>query len=196
MRVENPVRLGGFAAILAGVLLVVSDLLRLYIVNLAGTAVLDSIFFVEGWVSVLLAVVVQLGLVGLYAPYARAAGILGLVGLILASVGIELTMGSSFAFPFDRPTVWPWETEEYWEEPLAAILVLGLSFVLGCVLLGIAMLRARVYPQAAVALFIVGALILLTPLALSDVIFAVALVWLGHAIYARRGEEAPQPTPA
>jgi hypothetical protein len=196
MRVENPVRLGGFAAILAGVLLVVSDLLRLYIVNLAGTAVLDSIFFVEGWVSVLLAVVVQLGLVGLYAPYARAAGILGLVGLILASVGIELTMGSSFAFPFDRPTVWPWETEEYWEEPLAAILVLGLSFVLGCVLLGIAMLRARVYPRAAVALFIVGALILLTPLALSDVIFAVALVWLGYAIYARRGEEAPQPTPA
>ena len=196
MRVENPVRLGGFAAILAGILLVVSDLLRLYIVNLAGTAVLDSIFFVEGWVSVLLAVVVQLGLVGLYAPYARAAGILGLIGLILASVGIELTMGSSFAFPFDRPTVWPWETEEYWEEPLAAILVLGLSFVLGCVLLGIAMLRARVYPRAAVALFIVGALILLTPLALSDVIFAVALVWLGYAIYARRGEEAPQPTPA
>jgi hypothetical protein len=194
MRVENPVRLGGFAAILAGILLVVSDLLRLYIVNLAGTAVLDSIFFVEGWVSVLLAVVVQLGLVGLYAPYARAAGILGLIGLILASVGIELTMGSSFAFPFDRPTVWPWETEEYWEEPLAAILVLGLSFVLGCVLLGIAMLRARVYPRAAVALFIVGALILLTPLALSDVIFAVALVWLGYAIYARRGEEAPQPT--
>ena len=196
MRVQNPVRLGGFAAILAGVLLVVSDLLRLYIVNLAGTAVLDSIFFVEGWVSVLLAVVVQLGLVGLYAPYAKAAGILGLIGLILASVGIELTMGSSFAFPFDRPTVWPWETEEYWEEPLAAILVLGLSFVLGCVLLGIAMLRARVYPRAAVALFIVGALILLTPLALSDVIFAVALVWLGYAIYARRGEDAPQPTPA
>jgi uncharacterized protein YceK len=196
MRVENPVRLGGFAAILAGILLVVSDLLRLYIVNLAGTAVLDSIFFVEGWVSVLLAVVVQLGLVGLYAPYARAAGILGPIGLILASVGIELTMGSSFAFPFDRPTVWPWETEEYWEEPLAAILVLGLSFVLGCVLLGIDMLRARVYPRAAVALFIVGALILLTPLALSDVIFAVALVWLGYAIYARRGEEAPQPTPA
>jgi hypothetical protein len=58
------------------------------------------------------------------------------------------------------------------------------------------MLRARVYPRAAVALFIVGALILLTPLALSDVIFAVALVWLGYAIYARRGEEAPQPTPA
>lgn len=196
MSIENPVRLGGFAAILAGALLIISDLLRLYINNLAGPAVLDSIFFVEGWVSVLLAVVVQLGLVGLYAPQARAVGILGLIGLVLASIGIELTMGSSFAFPFDRPIVFPWETKEYWEEPLAAVLVLGLSFVLGCVLLGIAMLRARVYPRAAAALFIVGALILITPLALSDVIFAVAVAWLGYTIYAGGDEEAPQPAHA
>jgi hypothetical protein len=193
MRVENPVRLGGCAAILAGILLVVSDLLRLYIVNLAGTAVLDSIFFVEGWVSVLLAVVVKLGLVGLYAPCARAAGILGLIGLILASVGIELTMGSSFAFPLDRPTVWPWETEEYWEEPLASVLMLGLSFVLGCVLLGVGMLRARVYSQAAAALFIAGALIVLTPPALSDVIFAVAMIWLGYKIFSGEVQRTAQP---
>ncbi len=194
MKLEDPVRLGGLAAILAGVLLVVSDLLRLYINNFAGPGVLESIFFVEGWVSVLLAVVVQLGLVGLYAPQARGAGVLGLIGLVLASIGVELTMGSSFVFAFDRPIVFPWETEEYWEEPLAAVLVLGLSFVLGCVLLGVGMLRARVYPRAATALFIVGALILLTPLALSDVIFAVALVWLGYAIYAGRDEEASPST--
>jgi hypothetical protein len=196
MTLENPVRLGGFAAILAGVLLVVSDLLRLYIINLAGPAVLESIYFIEGWISVLLAVVVQLGLVGLYAPQAKEAGILGLVGLVLASIGIELTMGSSFVFPFNRPIVFPWETEEYWEEPLAALLVFGLSFVLGCVLLGVGMLRARVYSRAATTLFIVGALILLSPLALSDVIFAVAVAWLGYAIFAGKGEEAPQPTHA
>jgi len=193
IKIENPVRLGGFAAILAGVLLIISDLLRLYINNLASSDVLMSIFFVDGWIGVLLAVVVQLGLVGLYAPQARAAGILGLIGLVLASIGIELTMGASFSFPFNRPIVWPWETEEYWEEPLAALLVFGLSFVLGCVLLGVAMLKSRAYPRAATALFIVGALILLTPLALSDVIFAVAVAWLGYAIYTERSEEAPQP---
>jgi hypothetical protein len=71
MKLEYPVRMGGLAAILAGVLLVFSDLLRLYINNPAGTGALESIFFVEGWISVLLAVVVQLGLVGLYAPQAR-----------------------------------------------------------------------------------------------------------------------------
>ncbi len=196
MRIENPVRLGGFAAIVAGALLIVSDLLHLYINIVAGPGVLMSIFLVEGWVGVLLAVVMQLGLFGLYAPQAKEVGILGLIGFVLASIGIQLTMGSSFAFAFDRPIVWPWESEEYWEEPLAAVLVFGLSFVLGCVLLGVGMLRARVYSQAAVALFIAGALILLTPPALSDVVFAVALIWLGYTIFSGEAEEAPQPTRA
>jgi hypothetical protein len=62
--------------------------------------------------------------------------------------------------------------------------------------LGVGMLRARVYSRAATTLFIVGALILLSPLALSDVIFAVAVAWLGYAIFAGKGEEAPQPTHA
>jgi hypothetical protein len=98
MKLEYPVRMGGLAAILAGVLLVFSDLLRLYINNPAGTGALESIFFVEGWISVLLAVVVQLGLVGLYAPQARGAGVLGLIGLVLASIAVRLTMGSSFVY--------------------------------------------------------------------------------------------------
>src|SRR5215210_5012592 len=193
MFLKDPVRLGGFTAILAGALLVVADLLRLYITNVANADTVQDIFFVDGWVGVLLAVVVQLGLVGLYAPRAKAVGILGIIGLVIAFLGIMLTMGASFTFPFNRPIVWPWETEEYGEEPLAALLVFGLSFVLGCILLGVAMLKTRVYPRAATALFIVGALILLTPLALSDVIVAVAVAWLGYDIYIERSEDAPQP---
>src|SRR5215210_4221123 len=142
MFLKAPVRLGGFTAILAGALLVVADLLRLYITNVADADTVQDIFFVDGWVGVLLAVVVQLGLFGLYAPRAKAVGILGLIGLVITFVGIMLTKGSSFAFPFNRPIVWPWQVAEYAEEPLSAILVLGLSFVLGCVLLGIGMLRA------------------------------------------------------
>src|SRR5918911_1762861 len=190
MFLKDPVRAGGFAAILAGALLVVSDLLRLYIRHVAGADTVQGIFLVDGWVGVLLAVVMQLGLVGLYAPKAKAVGIVGLIGLVIAFVGIMLTMGASFVFPFNRPIVWPWETQAYGEEPLSAILVLGLSFVLGCVLLGVGMLRVQVYPRAATTLFIVGALILLTPLALDDVIFAVALAWLGYEIFIGRGEEA------
>ncbi|MCA1731298.1 MAG: hypothetical protein LC751_18445 [Actinobacteria bacterium] len=138
--------------------------------------------------SVILAVVMQLGLVGLYASQARAAGILGLLGLIVALIGIELVMGASFVFPFARPIVWPWQVEEYAEEPLSAVLVLGLSFVVGCVLLGVSIIRARAYSRAAAILFIVGALILLTPLALDDVIFAVGMAWLGHEIFVGKRE--------
>ena len=56
MMLENLVRLGG-AALLAGALLVVSDLLRLYITNVADADTVQDIFFVDGWVGVLLAVV-------------------------------------------------------------------------------------------------------------------------------------------
>jgi hypothetical protein len=192
MLLRTPVQLGGLAAIIAGALLVLSDLSRLYITNFAGQSTVNRIYLFEGWVGVILAVVMQLGLVGLYASQARAAGILGLLGLVVALIGIELVMGASFVFPFARPIVWPWQVEEYAEEPLSAVLVLGLSFVLGCVLLGVSILRTRAYSRAAAILFIVGALILLTPLALDDVIFAVGLAWLGYEIFAGKREEASQ----
>src|SRR5919199_3993801 len=96
LKLEDPVRLGGFAAILAGVLLVVSDLLRLYVRNVADADTVQYIFFVDGWVGMLLAVVVQLGLVGLYAPKAKAIGVVGVIGLVIAFVGIMLTRGASF----------------------------------------------------------------------------------------------------
>jgi hypothetical protein len=190
MRLENPLRLAGMVAMLAGGLLIVSDLLRLYVTILASQDTINSLFLYEGWVGVLLAVIVQLSLFGIYASQARASGILGLMGLILALVGVQLAMGASFIFPFNRPIVWPWQATEYSEEPLSAILVLGLSFVLGCVLLGLGTFRARVHSHLAAALLIIGALILLTPLPLDDVVFAAGLIWIGYEMFAGRSKEA------
>ena len=99
-------------------------------------------------------------------------------------------MGASFIFPFNRPIAWPWQDTGYSEEPLSAILVLGLSFALGCVLLGVVTFMARIYSQLAAALFLAGALIILTPLALDDVVFAAVLIWIGYEIFAGRSEEA------
>jgi hypothetical protein len=193
----NPLRWGGFAALLSGGLLIAGDVLRLYVEFLTDpTAFFMSTLFLDGWVGVFVAVVIQLGLIGVYAPQARAAGIPGLAGFVLASIGVELTMGSSFIYPFDRPVIFPWENPEmYWEEPLAAILVFGLSFVLGCVLLGVGMLRAQAYPRAASVLFIIGGLLLLLPVALSDVVFALAMAWVGYILFVG-SREAPQPARA
>jgi len=127
---------GGLAALLAGVLLILSDLLRLYI-DLVDPALFSYLslggmlgFGLDGFLGLILAVLMQLGLVGLYARQAQAAGIVGLIGLVLATFGVQLSMGSSFVFAFIRAVVWPWETGEYFEEPFGSVVVLGLGFVL------------------------------------------------------------------
>ena len=185
---------GGLAALLAGVLLILSDLLRLFI-ELVDPSLLGDMslggalgFGIDGSLGLILSVLMQLGLVGLYAFRAKAVGTLGLIGLVLTTFGVQLSMGSSFVFGFIRATVWPWETAEYFEEPFGSVLVLGLGFVLGCVLLGVAMIRDDFYPRVAAALFIVGALILLLPLPLSDVIFGGAMALLGYMILREASE--------
>jgi hypothetical protein len=62
------------------------------------------------------------------------------------------------------------------------------------VLLGAGTFRARIYSQLAAALFLAGALILLTPLALDDVVFAAGLIWIGYEIFAGKKERSsPEP---
>ena len=186
MKRNIPLRLGGLAALLAGVLLIFSDLLQLYI-RLIDPGSFRSILFLDGLLGVLLAVLVQIGVVALYAPRARTLGILGVLGFVTVTIGVRVAMGSSFVFAFIKPIVGPWDAE-FFEEPVGSILRLGLTFVLGWVLLGVAMLRADAYPRAAVALLIVGALILLLPLPLSDLIFAGVVAWLGYALFTGRAE--------
>src|SRR5918995_7139214 len=187
LTIENPARLGGLAALLAGVLLLVSELVRLYI-DFFDPGAYQSIFTIDPWLGVLLGVLLQLGLVGLYVPRANVVGVLGAIGFFLAFVGAWLTTGSSFVDAFTKPGLIPSGEPEEFFGPLA---LFGLTFVLGWVLFGVAMLRSRVYPRSAVILLIVGVLILLLPLPLSGVIFAVASAWIGYVHFAEREGEAP-----
>jgi hypothetical protein len=181
------------------VLLILSDLLRLYIdlvdPGLFADMSLGGVlgFGIDGLLGLILAVLMQLGLFGLYARHAKVAagGILGLIGLVLATLGVQVSMGSSFVFAFIRAIVWPWETTEYFEEPFGSVILLGSGFVLGCILLGVAMLKEDFYPRVAAALFIVGALILLLPLPLNDVILGGAMSWLGYTVL-QEGRENTQ----
>jgi len=188
VRLTNPVQWGGLAALLAGVLLILSDLRRLYsdLIDpylLRTMSLSAAIPFGSDWsLGLILAVLLLLGLFGLYAYHAKNEGRLGLIGLVLVTFGVQLSMGSSFVFPFIRSIVWPWETVEYFEEPFGSVAVLALGFVLGSILLGVAMLRGDFYPRVVTVLFIVGAVILLLPLPLDDVIFGGAMAWLGYTL--------------
>jgi hypothetical protein len=198
LTLENPVRLGGLAALLAGVLLIISELLSslppdFFPIRISGGELaIYGWLGVEGYLGVLLAVLVQIGLVGLYAPQARAAGSLGLVAIFMAFIGARLFMLNSFVTPFARPFAWTSEgytLEEFW----GPVAIFALSFVLGWVLFGVATLRAGLYPRVAAALLIAGALILLLPLPLGGVVFGGALAWIGYVLFAGSGEEALQP---
>jgi hypothetical protein len=187
LTIENPARLGGLAALLAGVLLFVSELVRLYI-DVFNPGAYQSIFTIDPWLGVLLGVLLQLGLVGLYVPRANVLGVLGAVGFFLAFSGAWLTTGSSFVDAFTKPGRLPsGEPEEFF----GPLLLFGLTFVLGWVLVGIAMFRSRAYPRSAVALLVAGALILLLPLPLYGVVFAVALAWIGYILLTESVREAP-----
>ena len=179
MRVEDPVRLGGLAALLAGVLLFVSELVRLYI-DFFNPGTYQSIFPIDPWLGVLLGVLLQLGLVGLYVPRANVVGVLGAVGFFLAFIGAWLTTGISFVDAFAKPSSLP-EGEP--EEFFGPFVRFALSFVLGWLLLGVAMFRSRAYPRSDVTLLIAGVLILLLPLPLSGAVFAVALAWIGYVLF-------------
>jgi hypothetical protein len=185
VRVENPVQWGGLIVLLASLLLLISQLLRLYL-DYVNPGAAQGIFPIDPGLGVLLGVLMQIGLVGMYAPQAKAAGILGVVGFSIAFMGVWLTMGSSFIFPFIKPYAWPsGEPEEFWA-PLA---IFGLTFVLGWVLFAVATFRAGRYSREVTLFLLVGALILLLPLPFSDFIFTVALAWVGYTLLTRRGEE-------
>ena len=193
MRIYNPLRLCGLAALLVGVLLLISEFLRLYL-DYFNPEAYSSIFRLDGGLGLLLGVLVQLGLVGLYAPQVKETGVLGLIGFFIAFTGAWLTTGGSFVDAYDKPSIWVpellsgGELEEFWG-PLA---LFALTFALGWVLFGVATLRAGIYPRAAASLLIAGTLILSLPLPLGGAIFAVAVAWMGYFLFSRSGEEAVQ----
>lgn len=193
MELENPVRLGGLTALLVGVLLVISELASLYFLYLYPIIfghyfALGEWVVVDGYLGRLVSVLLQLGLVGLYARQVRAAGALGVVAFFMSFVGAWFAVGGSFISPFGRPSAFPpgGELEEFWEAMAGFTLV----FVLGWALFGVATLRAGIYPRAAGALLIAGSLILILPLPLSGTFFAVAVAWLGYILFMERSEEA------
>jgi hypothetical protein len=190
VRLENYMRLCGLAALLAGVLLFVSEFLRLYL-DYFDPGAYTSIFGLDAWLGLLLGVLVQLGLLGLYAPQVKETRALGAVGFFIAFVGAWLTTGSSFVDAYDKPSIWVpellsgGELEEFW----GPVALFALTFALGWILFGVATLRAGIYPRAAATLLIAGALILVLPLPLGGVPFAVAVAWMGYFLFSRSGEE-------
>ena len=158
-----------------------------------------------------------LGITGLYARQVKETGWLGLAGFLLLSLCWALQTAFVFAEAFIMPllaTTAPKFVDGYLgtaagrasEVNLGALPALytlvGILYVLGGLLFGIATLRAGILPRWAAGLLAVASA--LTPTAallphqiqrLAAVPVALALAWLGYALWSERREQASEPSP-
>jgi hypothetical protein len=149
-----------------------------------------------------------LGMIGLYARQVEETGWLGLAGYLLLSLSWWLQTGYVFTETFILPVL-ATEAPGFVESFLGifngvpgemnigalptAYSLVGLLYILGSLLFGIATFRAGILPRWAAGLLIVAALV--TPAAallphaiqrFAAVPFGVALAWLGYALWSER----------
>lgn len=196
MSYATVVRLGGLAALVGGVLVVITGLVELIALDYEDfdeTALTGTYAFVS--LLYLFAVILVLGgLVGLYAGQLEAAGPLGLFGFLVAFFGTALLVGAVWFQTLAARTL-ALAVPGFFEDDPAGW-GMGSSYVLaalGWLLFGVATLRARVYPRWAAILLIIGAVLLGLPVPGVEIVFAVAVAWLGFVLFT--GRAAAERTP-
>jgi hypothetical protein len=203
MSSSDLIRWAGLAAILAGVLLVVADLLNLAIgfdedEPFSETAT-TGIYAFQSVVNLLAAVLLLIGLVGLYARQSEAAGpagLLGLAGFLVAFLGTALVTGLLWASLFIVPTL-AVEVPAFLDQvegPPPGFFLTFITFAVGWLLFGIATLLARVYPRIPTILVMIGAVIAVLPLPFTGIVLAIAVAWLGFALFTGREALTEQPS--
>jgi hypothetical protein len=201
MLTSNLIRWGGLTAVAGAVLFIISDLLALFVVSFQGPT--DGII-VEDVVAAGAGALLLLGLIVLYGRRLEAMGVPGLVGFLVTFVGIILALG---AF------VWAssladqgWVLFFIWSSLLAN---------LGWVLFGAVCLEDGDCPRAVVVLLIAGAVLYgvanaligsgaqsgilggsltyVVGVMIFDIVFNVAIAWLGFSLFRRRNEGVQRP---
>ena len=110
MSSSSLVRLGGLAAVIAAVLLLTVGIIDAYHIDAYQSAELNREFLTTGThaiesvlLLIALGVLLPLGLVGLYARQSETAGLLGLVGFVVAFAGTVLVSGFVWVDTFVAP---------------------------------------------------------------------------------------------
>jgi hypothetical protein len=215
MTASTLMRLAGLSGMLAGLCMVVMGLFHPVNVPEAVTT--------ATWVNVHIAATAMsffglFGMTGLYARQAEKSGWLGLTGFVLMSIWLGIVMPFSFMEAFILPrlaTVLPEFVAGFLgmftgvpsKVELGVLPTLwnlsGPMFILGPLLFGIATFRAGVLPRWAGGLLAFGALLIpvgaMVPAEYQPEValltIALALTWLGYALFSERRERSSEVVP-
>ena len=185
---SNALRWYGLAAVVVGVLFTVSDFVALLVSTLddPGEEVLTEAY--AGWaaLSLFTLALLQVALIGLYVPQQGTTGTLGWVGFLLAFIGTSITFLVVLIYAVVASPMTPADPELLEAGPPGPFILYFPLFCLGWFLLGAAFLRSSAYPRPAALLLMVGAVLALYPHPITNIVFSVAIAWLGLSVLLRR----------
>jgi len=196
-------RLAGLAAAGAGAIFIGVQINH---PELSATSIQTTDVFVRDCLKVLMAALALAGITGMYLNQIRKHGLLGLIGYVVFAVGYLGIMAVTFAAAFVLPEV-ATSNAQFVNDAIAVntgrgtvvgdigalapvIKVIGFAYLIGGLLFGIALYRARVLPRWAAALLAVGgvasAALTLMPDAFYRLIAfpnGIAMVALGYSLW-------------
>jgi hypothetical protein len=195
-------RLAGIAAMTAGLIFIGVQINH---PHLDADSITTTNVLVRDCLKVLMAVLALVGIAGMYLTQVRKLGVLGLVGYAVLSVGYLLIMGTAFVAAFVLPSIA--ESNPGYVNDVTAVAtgrhaagdigllqqvidVQSVTYLLGGLLFGVALYRARVLARWAAALLAVGGVVTIALAVMPDAFYrllafpnGIAMVALGYSLW-------------
>ncbi len=194
-------RLSGISLLIGSLLLIIGDIPDFF----TGNDQTSVIFTASALIRLIGAMLIALGLPGMYARFAERVGVLGLIGFTGTFFFILMAIASETIVAFIFPVLVAHGLLNGGPPPLGLLIISladALLALVGGVLLGIAIIRAAISPRWAGVVLIVGSL----PFALGSaldlpitdgglIIFAAGLVWLAVGMWSKQPTRVEAPFP-
>jgi hypothetical protein len=190
------IRWGGASLLIAGTANAIFWLLIIQIGTFAGaTASLNPLWVPSQLLHTLAATLALLGLVGLYTWLGQKNGQLGLTGFVLALFGTGFYLADAIlalvVFPLVATSAPSLIAADGALNMSPAYTVFAVTFMVGYILFGIALLRIGALPRGASPLLTVGAILTNLPpglvpmliLIVGGVLWGIGAAWLGYTLW-------------
>jgi len=217
MKVTTPnlIRAAGLSAVVAGTIFAVIQPIHPPDVIASVTT---SAFIIITSFKTVMSIFGLFGIAGLYARHVEKTGWLGLAGYLLLTIFYAVQMCYSFAEPLILPLLVT-DSPNFVSSALGmasgaggpmnlgafatVYQIVSMLYLLGLLLFGIAIFRARILPRGAAVLLalsgplavIMGALLPHQFARYAAILMGIALIWLGFALFFEQRAPASEPSP-